>query len=229
MILIALPLGWGALRLFSDAANSQTPQSAPAPLVVTRPERLLSQHPGIYNPVYQVEYSPDGKMLAAIILRQDIRKSPNREMRLWNPATGRLRRTVAGGYLSRFSSDSRKLAVACFDGTVKVWLTDIDQLPVLLKPFGVVTEMKFSPDGDLLGMNIDGNEIYMELWDTVAGQALIGPQAPKSSKFRIAGDEELRFTDFSLDSKLLHTTTERDAQSWEIATGQRMFALLAPH
>ena len=83
-------------------------------------------------------------------------------VRLWNPATGKLLLTMSGHtssvYRSAFSPDGKRLASASYDGTVKVW--DVDNGQELLTLEGHtsgVSDVLFSPDGKrLISASVDG-------------------------------------------------------------------------
>ena len=64
-----------------------------------------------------VAFSPDGQILASA--------SDDDTVKLWNPATGALLRTLAGHRSAvqsvAFSPDGRTLASASWDNTVKLW------------------------------------------------------------------------------------------------------------
>ena len=88
------------------AANTADPSQAPDPL-------LRLQHDDY---VYSVAFSPDGKTLAGTL---------DKRIRLWETATGKESRTLAGHHLGvqsvAFSPDGKTLASGGSDKEIRLW------------------------------------------------------------------------------------------------------------
>jgi WD40 repeat protein/beta-lactamase regulating signal transducer with metallopeptidase domain len=160
-------------------------------------------------------FSPDGKMLAA--------GSPDKLVRLWEVATGKLRATLDGHkswiYCVAFSPDGKTLASGGYDRAIKLWDMDKATLRTSLSGHKAsVRAVAFSPDGKLLVSG--GTDSSIRLWDVVAGKqahALKGGQGPVLSLA------------FSPDGKTLASGGEKDTCIlWDVA-GKTERATLKGH
>lgn len=102
-------------------------------------------------------YSPDGRALAVV----------GHGVRIWNPSTGALIRTIAeGGSFSQatFSPDGRRLATASLDGIACVWdVADGRERMRLDGQAQVIRDVAFSASGHaLLAIGSDGD---IRRWD----------------------------------------------------------------
>jgi WD40 repeat protein len=127
----------------------------------------------------KVAFAPDGKTLAT---------GSSREVKLWDPTTGKLIRALAGHELPvravAFAPDDRSLATAAGDnrdgkltGEVKVWdaMTG-ERRHTLTVESSDVNALAFSPDGRLL---VAGGHRGLWIWDVAGGD--LKHRAPSSA------------------------------------------------
>ena len=111
--------------------------------------------------VYKVQFSPDGKYLAAGLGNGDIQ--------LWRTVDWNLERTLSGH--SRrinnlaFSPNSKLLASGSYDENVRLWIVETGEefLPPFQELDEAVSDVVFSPDGSSLAVSSEEGEIW--LWE----------------------------------------------------------------
>lgn len=128
-------------------------------------QATLTGHNG---PVTAIALSPDGQILAS--------GSSDRQIKLWNLATGEMLHTFGGrslwfgaGHRERissltFSPDGELLISGSDDGRIKLWQVGRKQILTTLENHGwIVSALALSPDGQLLAQG-DGDGT-VQLWD----------------------------------------------------------------
>jgi WD40 repeat protein len=113
--------------------------------------------------VWSVAYSPDGSTLAS--------ESTDRTIKLWDVASGRVRRTLSGHrerVLSiAFAPDGSTLASGSLDGTIKFWdLASGMSLRTFSEYKDYVRSVVFLPDGSTLALGSDENPITLRDLET---------------------------------------------------------------
>ncbi len=162
----------------------------------------------INNTTYMesLAFSPDGQILA-------VGDDYFGTVRLWNPASGSLLRTLQGADdhvpSLAFSPDGRTLAMAQYFNPPQVWRVADGTLLYTLAPT-LVQRLAFSPDGSILaGVSEEGN---LYLWQSSDGTLL--------HSMEMAGSQSLAF---SPDGNLL-ATGDRDGEVtlWNVADGTQL-------
>jgi serine/threonine protein kinase/Tol biopolymer transport system component len=177
--------------------------------------------------VYAVAFSPDDRLLATAS-SEGVREGGEfvSEVRLWNPATGELRKTLterSEGVLSvAFSPDGRALAgvtgtgsAAAKIGKVKLWDTDTGELKWAVNGHtDFVTSVAYSPDGRLLASGSLDHTV--KLWDAQSGR-LHRSLPPRGG--------EINDVAFSPDGKTLAVAGRKSLELWNVESGELERAL----
>ncbi|QIQ06172.1 WD40 repeat domain-containing protein [Streptomyces liangshanensis] len=161
----------------------------------TGKQKALVEHD---QPVLQLAYSNDGRTLVGISGESEFVGGP-----LWlaDPATGRVRRTLPGTYVTNVAFHPRNGSFAVADETGIVFTYDAedgsmkDQIPVA-GPTTSVDGLRYSPDGAWLGVSAGA---LVRLWDprTVTSAPRTELTAPEFTKIG------KRFTTFSASPVVL--------------------------
>jgi WD40 repeat protein len=162
---------------------------------VTSPAFLVSDR------VRSVSRSPDDKTIAAV--------TADNMIWLWHPAGHHQPYSFkyAGVNTMAFSPDSRALATAGYDHTVRLWNSETGGTIAVLSHPCEVFDIAFSPDGKMLASSGSDNKI--RLWDVQKGVEL-AELTQAEHPFRLA---------FSLDSQRLAAgDDENKVLIWDLAT-----------
>jgi WD40 repeat protein/transcriptional regulator with XRE-family HTH domain len=127
---------------------------------------------GHEGPIYQVDYSPDGKLIASA--------GDDKTARIWDAATGKellmLQHDAPLTNLS-FSPDGLHLATGTRDGLVRFWDVasgkELFSIRSATERAGIAfyTALAFSPDGKLLATSND-QESQVKFWNPASGAEL---------------------------------------------------------
>jgi hypothetical protein len=161
---------------------------------LTRPYHVATQLTGHPAEVYDVEFSPDGKLFASA--------GGDGKVRLWEVATGKARGEPLIGHTGAvydvaFSPDGKLLASAGGGGTVRLW--DVASGEPRAEPLtghtDTVFAVAFSPDGKLLASASADQTV--RLWDIEVealspnGKLLVSASADQTARLGDMGAEAL--------------------------------------
>jgi WD40 repeat protein len=156
-----------------------------------------------------VAYSPDGSLLASAsaAAKFDSGAKPDRDVRVWDRKTGRVR--LLKGHTDivtwvDFSPDGRTLASASMDHTVRLWSLADGTSRVLSGHGDLVFQVAFSPDGRRLIST--SNDNTTRVWDLATGASRVFPK----------GFYGLGTSAFSSDGETLC----RYGDLWDLASGE---------
>ncbi|MFD8146316.1 WD40 repeat domain-containing serine/threonine protein kinase [Streptomyces sp. NPDC059708] len=152
--------------------------------------------------VLSAAFSPDGTLLA---------DADDRDVRLWDPATGTtaalLRGHTAAVRSVAFAPDGGTLASGAEDGTVRLWdVAARAPAATLTGHTAHVASVAFSPDGKTLASG--GGDTTVRLWD-LATRAAAAPLTRSNSPVRSVA--------FSADGRFLASGGGRTVRMWNLA------------
>ncbi len=176
-----------------------------------------------YTPVQVARWSPNGRWIAT--------GGTDRRARVWNADTGELRASLGGhdGVIvgAAWAPDSARLATSGEDGTARVWEvadgggTQVARLSARATQ-GVVSDVAFSPDGQLL-LTGDGGIRAAKIWDVspAAGAEVMNlPGAPGI----------FNAVDIAADGRTLVASSPGVAGTvWDLVTGEQVTTLGGRH
>ncbi len=118
-----------------------------------------------------------------------------------------------------FSPDSKTLASASYDGTLKLWdMTTGKERATLGEYRGCLGCVAFSPDGKTLASGAIGSPVYfpdleqVKLWDVATGKVRTTLKGHEGSVYSVA---------FSPDGKTLASVSDDETvKLWDMATGK---------
>ncbi len=172
----------------------------------------------VASPVTSLEFSPDGTILAV---------GGYKEVRLMDPATGKVLATLGGhaDYVRSiaFSPDGKELAAAGGPpqrgGEIKVW--DVATHQLLKTMHGhtdCIYSVAWSPDGKLLASG--SYDKLIKLWDAATGNEIRTLKDHIDAVFAVA---------FSPEGKWLASgSQDRSVKVWDVTSGQRLYTLGEP-
>ncbi|KAL5335585.1 WD40-repeat-containing domain protein [Aspergillus crustosus] len=188
---------------------------------------VMPNAPGHSGMVTGMAISPDGKLIAS-------GSAPDENIKLWDAATGKLLKTLAGPVFSVFFSPDNRLIVSYHKQKVNVWDAATGDLHFSPESDDAFESVAFSPDSKQLATgHLNGN---ICLWDTVTG-ALLKALAGHKNRAGSMKVSELVGADFfdlnvkalawSADSKLLASgSSDRTTKLWDPATGDLLKTLV---
>ncbi len=170
-------------------------------------EKLVHQIAAHRDLIYDLAFSPDGKILASC--------GYDRLIHLWDPTTGKLIRDLKDHsdavYAVAFSPDGKLFASGAADRAVKVWdVASGKRLYTLSESTDWVYAVAWHPDGKHLAAT--GVDKSIRVWEVTAtgGKVVHSVFAHEGAVVRIV---------YSADGKTLYSLSEdRTAKAWNAAT-----------
>jgi len=183
--------------------------------------RVLKGH---VSAISSVAVSGDDKVLASALAAGVAGIARDDTIKIWDPVTGQLVRSLTGKYSGHsigLSSDGATLVSGSAGSSVSLWnVSQSEAQQQFTVPRGsrfVPDRVALSPDGKLIAGG--GRDNAIKLWDAGAGREL----------FTLMGHtKSIRDLAFSPDNKLLASAgQDADIRLWSIATGVEVKTLTA--
>jgi WD40 repeat protein len=158
---------------------------------------------GHKSEVHRVQFSPDGKTLAAICKNGDVS--------LWDVASAKLRAVLPTGthsnWMIAFSPDSNLVAAPVMlpsrEAVLKLWDAGTGRQRAEIKgPVREMVSLVFAPDGKTL-LSLAWQDKQLRLWDTSTGQQRAALAGPISAPV------------FSADGRTLATAADGRVYLWQ--------------
>jgi WD40 repeat protein len=175
--------------------------------------------------VHAVAWSPNSQQVASA--------SEDGTVKLWNPVSGQLLRTLGNGSLGAydavaFSHDGQIVAGAGYDGMIRLWRTSTGTLSSTLKGHSrYVSHLAFSPDGQWLASTSYDNTL--RLWKLTFSQRLFLWQVVKAQAAHVLTNIHGGWVcgvAFSPDSRQVATVGEDGSvQVWRVDQGRLLKTL----
>ena len=142
--------------------------------------------------ISDIEFSPDGKLLALVTGKNSASPAKGRDdktLRLVDVASRRVTRVCRGheDWLTSvaFSADGSRIASGSYDKTVRVWHADTGEMLLVLQGHTQrVMDVAFNADGTELISG--GSEGTLRLWNAASGQCLAEIQAHEEAITAVA-------------------------------------------
>lgn len=203
-VLAALFTRAGAESIGADFSSVKVPRpvAAQPPNTLTKTGRMFDGHTGV---IWTVAMSPDGKTLASA--------GDDKEIRLWNVATGKTSRLLAGHTnLVRsvvWSADGKSLFSGSFDTTIRQWDIQTNDVTTTLTSEAGVFYLSLSKDETLLASGSADNQ--PRVWNLKEQRQLLRPEGHTGVAWAAA---------ISPDGKLLASgARDKQVRLWDVATG----------
>ncbi|MBD2056747.1 hypothetical protein H6F88_12115 [Oculatella sp. FACHB-28] len=167
--------------------------------------QLLNTWEAHNGTVRSLTFMPDGETLAS--------GGDDQLLKLWNARTGRCLRSLYNptGTVWAIAPSPDGQTIVITDGTIRVWNRDIDKLSILSRELDWTTNVRFSPDGEILACACNDGTIKLR-----------NPYTGECFKL-LPGHQRgpLVFLCFSPDGKMLMSSgLDNQLKWWDVKTGE---------
>lgn len=210
----------GEIEIIRKWIDAGAKPPAPGEMVAQRAPAIPDIKPRtrVLPLISALAYRPDGKVLAL---------GSFKEVRLVEPATGKVIATLAGEAEDvravAFSPDGKLLAAAgglpARGGEVKIW--DVEKRSTLRTMAGhadCIYAVEFAPDGKSVATA--SYDKLIKLWDVDTGKEI------RTLKDHIDAVYALAFTPDG--KRLVSASADRGVKVWDVASGERLYTLSEP-